>query len=55
MTAAVKLRTALLFGDVEFPGQGFSETSVAYYGYVDNTIATETVNDVTVAPPNAWR
>lgn len=47
--------TALLFGDVEFRGQGFSETSGSYYGYVDSTIASGTVNDVTIAPPYAWR
>jgi hypothetical protein len=44
-----------LFGDVEFRGQGFSETSGSYYGYVDHTIAAETIADMTIAPPYVWR
>jgi hypothetical protein len=47
--------TARLFGDVEFRGAGFSESTGSYYGYVDNTIASETINDVTTTPPYAWR
>ena len=47
--------TAALFGDVEFRGQGFTETSGSYYGFVDKTIAAETVADVTIAPPYVWR
>jgi hypothetical protein len=33
----------------------FTETSGSYYGYVDNTIAAETIADLTVAPPYVWR
>jgi hypothetical protein len=47
--------SAWLFGDVEFRGAGFSETSGSFYGYVDNTIASETIGDVTTPPPYAWR
>jgi hypothetical protein len=47
--------TAWLFGDVEFRGAGFSESSGSFYGYVDNTIASETIADVTAPPPYAWR
>jgi hypothetical protein len=47
--------TAQLFGDVEFRGVGFTETTGSFYGYVDNTIAAETINDITGAGPYAWR
>jgi hypothetical protein len=47
--------SAWLFGDVEFRGVGFSVSSGSYYGYVDNTIASETINDITTPPPYAWR
>jgi hypothetical protein len=47
--------SAALFGDIEFRGQGFTETTGSYYGYVDNTIAAETIDDLTVAPPYVWR
>jgi hypothetical protein len=47
--------SAWLFGDIEFRGTGFTEASGSFYGYVDNTIASETINDVTVAPPYTWR
>jgi hypothetical protein len=47
--------TAWLFGDIEFRGQGFSESSGSYDGFVDNTIASETINDVTTPPPYTWR
>ena len=48
--------SARLFGDVEYRGQGLNRTSGAFYGFVDaNTTATATINDVTVAPPYAWR
>jgi hypothetical protein len=47
--------TAWLFGDIEFRGQGFSESSGSFYGYVDNTIASETINDITGPPPYTWR
>jgi hypothetical protein len=47
--------SAWLFGDIEFRGQGFSESSGSFYGYVDNTIASETINDITTPPPYTWR
>ncbi len=47
--------SARLFGDVEFRGQGFTETTGSFYGYVDNTIAAESIDDVTTAPPYTWR
>jgi Family of unknown function (DUF6055) len=47
--------TARLFGDIEFRGQGFSESSGSFYGYVDDTIAAETIGDVTGPPPYTWR
>jgi Family of unknown function (DUF6055) len=47
--------TARLFGDVEFRGQGFSESTGSFYGFVDNTIASETISDITSPPPYAWR
>jgi hypothetical protein len=47
--------SARLFGDVEFRGQGFSQAGGSYYGFVDNTIASETIGDVTTPPPYAWR
>ena len=47
--------TAELFGDVEFRGVGFTETTGSFYGFVDNTIASETINDITTPPPYSWR
>jgi hypothetical protein len=47
--------SARLFGDVEFRGAGFSESTGSFYGYVDSTIASETIGDVTTPPPYAWR
>ena len=47
--------TAALFGDVEFRGQGFTKSSGSYSGFVDNTIASQTIADITVPPPYAWR
>jgi hypothetical protein len=47
--------TARLFGDVEFRGVGFTETSGSFSGFVDSTITSQTINDVTTPPPYAWR
>ena len=48
--------TAQVIGDVEYRGQGFSETSGTYYGFVDSTIqAATSTTDVTIAAPYAWR
>ena len=48
--------TAQLIGDVEYRGQGFSETSGSYYGFVDSTIKPATnTSDVTTPAPYAWR
>jgi hypothetical protein len=44
-----------LFGDVEFRGVGYSLASGSYYGYVDNTISSETISDITAAGPYTWR
>ena len=48
--------TAQIVGDVEYRGQGFSETSGTYYGFIDNTIKPATnTTDVTTAGPYTWR
>jgi hypothetical protein len=47
--------TARLYGDVEYRGQGLNKSSGSYYGFVDANTASATINDVTVAPPYAWR
>jgi Family of unknown function (DUF6055) len=47
--------TARLFGDVEFRGQGFTETTGSFSGFVDNTITSQTISDLTLAPPYTWR
>jgi hypothetical protein len=47
--------TARLFGDVEYRGQGLNKSSGSFYGFVDNATQSQTINDVTVAPPYAWR
>ena len=47
--------SARLFGDVEFRGQGFTKATGSYSGFVDSTIASETISDITAASPYAWR
>ena len=47
--------TARLFGDVEYRGQGTNRSSGSFYGFVDGSTPSATINDVTVAPPYSWR
>jgi hypothetical protein len=47
--------TARLFGDVEYRGAGLNRNSGSFYGFVDANTASATINDVTIAPPYAWR
>ncbi len=47
--------TAQLLGDIEYRGQGTNKTSGSYSGFVDAGTASRSINEVTVAPPYAWR
>jgi hypothetical protein len=47
--------SARLFGDVEYRGQGLNRSSGSFYGFVDSSTPSATINDVTTAPPYAWR
>jgi len=47
--------TASLLGDVEYRGQGLNRASGSYSGFVDDSSASASLNDITTAPPYAWR
>ena len=47
--------TASLLGDVEYRGQGTNRSSGSYSGFVDDTTASSTMNDITTPPPYVWR
>jgi hypothetical protein len=48
--------SATLYGDVEYRGQGYGRSSGICSGYVDSaTCIPGNTNEVTVAPPYAWR
>ncbi len=47
--------SARLYGDVEYRGVGLNKSSGSFSGFVDNAKASETIDDVTTAPPYAWR
>jgi len=48
--------TAQLLGDIEYRGANMTESSGAYCGFVDSTIASNcTAPDVTTPPPYDWR
>lgn len=47
--------TATLYGDVELRGSGLGLSSGAYCGFVDAATASQSIADVTVAPPYGWR
>lgn len=47
--------SARLYGDVEYRGAGLHKSSGSYYGFVDDATGSATIDDVTIAPPYAWR
>jgi len=47
--------SASLLGDVEYRGQGLNLSSGSYSGFVDDTTASATMNDINTAPPYTWR
>jgi len=47
--------SASLVGDVEYRGQGLNLSSGSYSGFVDDTTASSTMNDINTAPPYTWR
>jgi len=44
--------SARLYGDVEYRT---AKSSGSYYGIVDASTPSATINDITVPPPYAWR
>ncbi len=47
--------TARLYGDVEYRGQGTNLNLGSYFGIVDANTPSSAIDEVTVAPPYAWR
>jgi hypothetical protein len=47
--------TARLYGDVEYRGQGTNLNLGSYFGIVDANSQSSAIDEVTVAPPYAWR
>jgi len=47
--------TASLVGDVEYRGQGTNRSSGSFSGFVDDTSASASINEITTPPPYAWR
>jgi hypothetical protein len=47
--------TAALLGDLEYRGQGTNRSSGSFSGFVDDTTASATMNEITSSPPYAWR
>ncbi|HEY0466083.1 MAG TPA: DUF6055 domain-containing protein, partial [Polyangiaceae bacterium] len=47
--------TAALLGDVEYRGQGLNRSSGSFSGFVDDSTASATSNDITTPPPYTWR
>jgi len=47
--------TAMLYGDVEYRGQGLNKSSGSYSGYVESSSASQSINDTNPTPPFTWR
>jgi len=47
--------STVLYGDVEFRGQGYSRSSGTCAGFVDSTTCLAPGSEVTTAPPYTWR
>ena len=46
---------ARLYGDVEYRGAGTNRNAGSFFGIVDANTPSANIDDVTVAPPYAWR
>ncbi len=47
--------TAMLYGDVEYRGDGLNKSSGSFSGFVDTSTESITVNDTNPQPPYTWR
>jgi hypothetical protein len=47
--------TAVLYGDVEYRGEGLNHSSGSFYGFVDSATRAAVIEEVTAPPPYTFR